>query len=275
MGKVSDETLRDYKTLHKKIPQEILQKPIQQIKLEEIIMSINSCESERTKQKLHGFYNMIFKKAEDNELINKNPIRLVEQPKHEKEHSQALTNQKQIELERICNNVENGDIILVAMYQGLRRGEILGLTREDIDFDKNTITINKAWKRQNYMGNTKNNQSIRTMPMFTKTKDILTKYKNKKGRIFDITTKQYEILIKNLKEKINISNIKIKDMRATFITRCKELGIHKHVIQAWVGHKIGSIVTDTVYTTYNREIDNKYINILNDSKFYTNSTQEK
>ena len=65
------------------------------------------------------------------------------------------------------------------------------------------------------------------------------------------------------------------DMRTTFITRCTELGIPEFVIQSWVGHKIGSKVTKDSYTTHNTEIDNKYINILNQSKLYTNCTHKK
>ncbi len=37
-----------------------------------------------------------------------------------------------------------------------------------------------------------------------------------------------------------------------------------HIIQSWVGHQIGSSVTESVYTTHNKDIDDKYINILNE-----------
>ena len=162
------------------------------------------------------------------------------------------------------------------MYQGLRRGEILGLTRDNIDFEKNTLSINKAWNYKNQFDTTKNKQSIRTMPLFNESKAILLKYKDipNDNRIFNISMKQHDNTIKKLKSKLPF-DIKTKDMRTTFITRCTELGIPEFVIQSWVGHKIGSKVTKDSYTTHNTEIDNKYINILNQSKLYTNCTHEK
>ena len=62
-------------------------------------------------------------------------------------------------------------------------------------------------------------------------------------------------------------------MRSTFITRCKELNIPTHVIQSCVGHTIGSNVTNIVYTKHNNDIDNKFIDIINKSKLYTNYTK--
>ena len=52
-------------------------------------------------------------------------------------------------------------------------------------------------------------------------------------------------------------------MRSTFITRRQEMNIPEFIIQSWVGHKIGSRVTCSVYTKHNDEIDFKYINIFN------------
>lgn len=161
------------------------------------------------------------------------------------------------------------------MYQGLRRGEVLGLTIDNIDFTNNTITINKAFNQQNKFDTTKNKQSNRTIPLFEETKTILLKYKNQKERIFNLTNKQVELILKEIREKSKIENLKLKDMRSTFITRCKELNIPTHIIQSWVGHSIGSKVTDLVYTKHNNDVDNLYIDLLNKSKFYSNSTHNK
>lgn len=275
VGKVSDETMRDYRSLMRNIDTCILNKPIKNITLEEILRSINECNGGRQKQKLYDLFNMLFSKAEDNEIISKNIIKRIDKPKHEKEHSQALTNDQQKILIDTALKIENGVIILIAMYQGLRRGEVLGLTLDNIDFEKNTLEINKAWSQQNNFTHTKNKQSQRIMPLFEESKKLMLNYiksRQGSGRVFDLSTKQYEKLIQTIKEQSKIDNLKMKDMRATFITRCKELNIPEHIIQSWVGHQIGSGVTRTVYTRHNKDIDDKYINILNESKFYSNST---
>ena len=275
IGKVKDTTINSYKVAWKHIPDELLSTHIDKIKVEHIITTLANCKAERLSQNLYDLLAMLFKKAFDNELISKNIMILVDKPKHEKQHSEALTNTEQIAVENTCKEL-NIDFILISMYQGLRRGEILGLTRDNIDFEKNTLSINKAWNYKNQFDTTKNKQSIRTMPLFNESKAILLKYKNipNDNRIFNISMKQHDNIIKKLKSKLPF-DIKTKDMRTTFITRCTELGIPEFVIQSWVGHKIGSKVTKDSYTTHNTEIDNKYINILNQSKLYTNCTHKK
>lgn len=274
LGKMKATTLRGYSSLIKHIPNNILNKELKEIKLLELIETINNCKAERQRQNLYELLNMLYKKAIDNDYVEKNLIERIEKPKHEKDHGQALTNKQQELLINKCKTITNGDLILVAMFQGLRRGEVLGLTIDNLNFENNTITINKAWNSKNKFDTTKNSHSKRTLPMFEETKTILLKYKNQKERIFEISNKQCDNLIEKIKELTQIANLKLKDMRSTFITRCKELNIPKHIIQSWVGHKIGSSVTDIVYTKHNTDVDNNYINIINKSKFYSNSTHE-
>ena len=274
VGKVKDNTLRDYTSMLKLIPTQIQNKALSEIKLSELLTVLNDCSAERQKQKLYDFINVLYKKAVDNDIIEKNIVVKIDKPKHVKNHGLALDNAQQTHLIEICKQIPNADIMLVAMYQGLRRGEVLGLTIDNIDFEKNTLTINKAWNDKNQFGTTKNKQSMRTMPLFAETKKILFKYKDKKERIFELSKRQYEKVIIKIKEKSAIPDLKLKDMRSTFITRCKELNIPLHIIQSWVGHIIGSNVTNLVYTKHNIDADTKYINILNDSKFYSNSTHK-
>ena len=46
----------------------------------------------------------------------------------------------------------------------------------------------------------------------------------------------------------------------------------KHIVQSWVGHEIDSSVTKSVYTHTTEDANNLFINKLNHSKFYSNST---
>lgn len=265
IGKVSEETLRCYRSLIKKVPEDIQKMKMCDITLSTMMEVINACESSRQRQKLYDFLKMIYEKALDNEIIDKNIFKLIDKPKHKKVHSTALTYEEQAMLEDACNQIPSADVLLVAMYQGYRRGEVLGLTRDCIDFENKTITINKAWKQDNKMGKTKNDQSERTEPMFDKTFELLKKYRylNPEERIFNLSIKQYETLLKKVKEKSNLNSVKMKDMRCTFITNCRNMNIPLHIIQAWVGHEIGSVVTASVYTSYNKGADAQYIDMVN------------
>lgn len=273
---VKETTIKTYNTAWKHIPVELQLTYISKIKVEQIINTLQNCSAERVKQNLYDLLSMLFQKAYDNDIVTKNIMVLINKPKHTKQHSTALTNQEQEELINICKKIKNSTFLLFSMFQGLRRGEVLGLTRNDIDFENNTVTINKAWNYKNQFDSTKNKQSIRTMPLFAESKKLIENCLNmpSNDRIFNLSMQQHDKIIKKIKSMSTL-NIKTKDMRATFITRCTELEIPEFIIQSWVGHRIGSKVTKDSYTTHNIEIDNKYINILNASKLYTDCTQLK
>lgn len=55
-------------------------------------------------------------------------------------------------------------LILLGLVSGMRFGELAGLTRNDFDFEENTITVTKSWNdEENRLGDTKNEQSKRTL----------------------------------------------------------------------------------------------------------------
>lgn len=156
IGKVKSTTLRQYKCLLIHIPKQVQTQNISTIRLEQLIELINNCKAERQKQNLYELLNALFQKAVDNDIIEKNIVKRIEKPQHEKIHSQALNNAQQREFIDICKSTRYGDLFLVGMYQGLRRGEILALTIDNLDFENNTITINKGWNRNNQFDTTKN-----------------------------------------------------------------------------------------------------------------------
>ena len=267
VGKVKDETIRSYHTLFKTIPQAMKEKRIADIKLVDLLSLIQNLTSERQQQKFHDLLSMVFQKAEDNDIIAKNLMRRVDKPKHKKEHSIALTSEQQTKLIETCSKIENAEVILVALYQGFRRGEVLGITRDCVDFDKKKITINKSWSQRNKFDTTKNDQSVRTIPMFESTYNILLKHKDKKPneRMFNLSIKQYETILSKVRKESGLADLKMKDMRSTFITNCMNMNFPVHIIQAWVGHALGSVVTTSVYTSHNDEADIEYINRINDN----------
>ena len=247
---VKQTTIKDYNCCLKYL-QDIYNKPIINITSIEIIEILNKITFERRKQITYEFLNGIFEKALKNDLINKNIIKSIDKPKHKKNNGKALTNNDEKELENILIK-NNGDMFLICLYQGLRKGEMLALTRNDIDFENKTLTINKSFNFKGEISTTKNIYSNRIIPIFNNTLSILQKYKNKQGRLFNISyigcEREFNKLTQNLNNKYTIHSL-----RHTFITKCQEAGIPLHIIQKWVGHNIGSTITNTVYT-HSREL---------------------
>lgn len=69
-------------------------------------------------------------------------------------------------------------LILVTLYYGLRRSEVLGLTRSAVDFENNTLKINHTVVNLTTTiakGKTKNSSSKRKYKLPPETKDTLEK----------------------------------------------------------------------------------------------------
>ena len=264
LNKVKQTTIEDYEKSLKYIPDHFKETKLVLISVEDILIVLNSIERPRTRQKVFELMSMMFDKAEKHDIITKNVMLRVEKPKHEKQNSQSLTKEQQEEFIFVCKNVLHGDYFLLCLYQGLRKGEALAITREDVDLKNKTLRINKSINKNNRFDTTKNKQSNRIMPLFDKTIQELLKYQNipSEKRIFNFSPKIQRKTLSKINEKL-VFHVKTKDLRTTFITRCQENNIPEFVIQSWVGHKIGSKVTSSVYTKHNPEIDFKYINIFN------------
>lgn len=249
---VKSRTLKDYECSMNYL-KTIFNKPMNKITSIEILECINKINFKRRKQLVYELLKSLFDKAFKNEIIQKNIMLVIDKPKHIKTNGSALSNEDETKLENILIE-NNADMFLICLYQGLRRGEMLALTIEDINFEKKTLRINKSLNQNNKIDVTKNIYSNRVMPLFDKTIKILEKYKNIKGRIFDIgyitCERRFREIIQGIETNTKYT---IHSLRHTFVTRCQEQNIPLHIIQRWVGHNIGSEITAKVYT-HTREL---------------------
>lgn len=254
-------TIKEYLNCMKYL-ESIQDTPLNKITSIQLLELINAVPFERTKQKVYELANAIFSKALDNELIAKNPMTVIDKPKHRKTSGSALSNEDEKKLEEYLK-LNNLDIFLVCLYQGLRRGEAMALTIDDIDFEKKYIKINKSINNYNEVDSTKNVYSERFVPIFDKTLTVLEKYKNTTGRIFNLAHQTYERMFKKCVNQFE-TRYTIHSLRHTFITRCQEAKIPLHIIQKWVGHVQGSAVTTGVYTHTRIDAEAENIKLLNE-----------
>lgn len=266
INKVKDITIKNYYKSIKHIDESVLNCNIDKITPINIINTLQNISHERTRQQTYELLSALFEKAKDYDIVNKNIMNLIEKPKHIKEKGIALTTTEQNKLIQFCKNYIYGDIILTTLFEGLRIGEVLAITGNDIDITNKKLTINKSFNSSGKIDTTKNPQSNRTIPIFDNCIEILKKYIHKKEkRIFEISYNVPQKHLKKIIQQINIRDISPHDLRHTFITNCKNQNIPEHIVQSWVGHNIGSKITSTIYTHVNEEDTLLYLDKYNKS----------
>ena len=87
------------------------------------------------------------------------------------------------------------DNLYLAAFCGLRKGEILGLDKQHIDFDKNIIQVRNTRKETQYVKDhiketPKSEASIRDIEMIDIVRDVLNEYLQTIHTILLFTTKK-------------------------------------------------------------------------------------
>lgn len=263
-GKVKDSTLKDYKESLKYL------KNIFDVKLTaltnlKITEQLNQISFSRRKQKVYELLNAVLNKAVKNNLLKNNPI-TDEKPKHKRVNGISLSIEDQQKFSSICRG--KYEMFLICLYQGLRRGEMLALTKQDFDFKNKTLTVNKSLNLFNELDDTKNEYSSRVIPLFDVTIELIQDKLislEESDRVFNYSNQWCEKLFKKLKDENGLNEkYTIHSLRHTFITSCQEKNIPLHIVQRWVGHRLGSKVTNEVYTHARTEIESQFLDIMNE-----------
>lgn len=253
-------------------------------------------------QNYYGIIRAALNKAVKLQLLNDNPCKFIDTPKRGKFKANTLTVQEFYLIYDKLNAELYEDYIFklaldIALETGLRRGEMCGLTWDDIDFNNKCIHINQALIRVDNtytISSLKTDSSYRSLPV---SDALLVKLENHKKRqkinrvkygqfylknIFN--KKEYDLVftwengkfiipsnflqrLKRMLKHCNINkNIRWHDLRHTNATLLLEGGASMKTVQERLGHSLMQTTSDTyahVTEKMNREATNIITNILN------------
>lgn len=113
--------------------------------IQEIILDLATCDrplSEKTLKDVKSIARQTFQIAIENRVLDYNPVDAVRVPRIPKESERrALTEEERNWIETTPHRAQTAAMIM--LYAGLRRGELIPLTWQDIDLNERTISINK------------------------------------------------------------------------------------------------------------------------------------
>lgn len=206
--------------------------------------------SDNTKRYTFGLLKSVFKHAITQYNIGlKNPVSLTIKKESVRKRIRIIT---QSELDAYYSSADPSSICFLAVKilhcTGMRIGELLGLTWDDINLDQASISINKQWvrlnmKRQYGFGVLKTHNSNRTIPIPHHLLELLRQNKDTAtdNRIIPITspsTLQGHIAY-------HIRGHSPHDFRHTYATKLLANGVDIKTVASLLGDTV-----DTVIKTY-------------------------
>lgn len=164
------------------------------------------------------------------------------------------------------------------IFSGLRRGELLALKWDDIDFKNKTLNVNKSLSKGEYnklfVSTTKTENSTRIITVdkdtllslkrlkIQSTSDII--FSNRKGNYLRLSTPQDKL--NEAIKKTSIKKIRIHDLRHTHASLLFASGANAKEVQERLGHKD----IKTTMNIYTHVTKNKQKTVLNNFVKYMN-----
>lgn len=241
--KLAEKTQESYTRLNALISPIIGTKELKAITPDDIQTAIISAEETagcRQAQLVYTLLHAAFRRAVRSGHIRQSPVEAVDKPDHEGKQGRAIEG---ADWQLLAPIIRESVAFSLACFAGLRRGEVLGLRRGDIDLEAGLIRIERQRVRvrgQLVTAPPKSSAGVRIVPISPELAPILTKavrYLLPAAYLVPISP---ETLGRRWNTAQKAAGIKapyrFHDLRHTYATRLVLEGINLRVLQYVIGH---------------------------------------
>ncbi|MFI5710993.1 tyrosine-type recombinase/integrase [Kribbella sp. NPDC051620] len=215
--------------------------------------------SDRLVEQVHAVLRNALQAAVREEVLRRNVAKLVQVQGAQYDTNRGATEEQARLLLKAAKPTRLYALFVLALFMGLRRGELLGLKWDDIDWAEKTVTVQRTLQRVNgalRAVTPKTKKSRRTVPLIELCLEALRVHKvlqakerlaaGKKwvntGYIFTTeigTPIEPDNLRRDwypLRVQVGLGEMRFHDLRHSCVTLLLRLGVPPHIVQAIVGH---------------------------------------
>lgn len=215
--------------------------------LQEFLLGI---ESARMRDLCRGYLQQAFRKAYLRGLIPRDPCEGLELKKHKYGHRSALTREQQTAFLTATENVALRPLLVFLLGTGLRIGEALALTFDDIDFTEQTVSVSKNVVfidgKRIEQETPKSAAGVRVVPVPSEALHLLGEPRHGNELVFPVSYSGVHSCLRRMSASLGFT-VTAHLLRHTYATRLEEAGISPKMKQYLMGHA-SLEMTQNVYT---------------------------